>query len=264
MRFALEGDLVIVINAMLVGKYGCWRPARRRAQEGSARAGPGAGASRAARSCTTWTTSAWARSTWRAPPTRSRSRSTASWASTCCRRRSRARRSARSSRKRRDQVRMFLMDKRALASIGNAYADEILFAAGIHPKTFCNKLTPAEADALYAAIPSVLRRRDRRDRAPRPADRREGARLPVGARARRQAVPALRHQDPRGARRRRRRLLLPDVPARRRASCSSTGASCPRGGPQSATRRAGGKGRRGGGRRRSANRRPPTIGIVTR
>ncbi len=60
-------------------------------------------------------------------------------------------------RKRRDQARMFLMDKRALASIGNAYADEILFAAGIHPKTFCNKLTPAEADALYAAIPSVLR-----------------------------------------------------------------------------------------------------------
>ncbi len=60
-------------------------------------------------------------------------------------------------RKRRDQTRMFLMDKRALASIGNAYADEILFAAGIHPKTFCNKLGPAEADALYAAIPSVLR-----------------------------------------------------------------------------------------------------------
>jgi formamidopyrimidine-DNA glycosylase len=60
-------------------------------------------------------------------------------------------------RKRRDQTRMFLMDKRALASIGNAYADEILFEAGIHPKTFCNKLSPAEADALYAAIPSVLR-----------------------------------------------------------------------------------------------------------
>ena len=60
-------------------------------------------------------------------------------------------------RKRRDQTRMFLMDKRALASIGNAYADEILFAAGIHPKTFCNKLSPAGADALYTAIPSVLR-----------------------------------------------------------------------------------------------------------
>jgi formamidopyrimidine-DNA glycosylase len=51
---------------------------------------------------------------------------------------------------------MFLMDKRALASIGNAYADEILFAARIHPKTFCPKLAPAEADALFATIPRVL------------------------------------------------------------------------------------------------------------
>jgi formamidopyrimidine-DNA glycosylase len=58
--------------------------------------------------------------------------------------------------KRRDQVRRFVMDKSALASIGNAYADEILFAARLHPKTFCNKLAPAEIDALYAAIPRVL------------------------------------------------------------------------------------------------------------
>jgi formamidopyrimidine-DNA glycosylase len=58
--------------------------------------------------------------------------------------------------KRRDQVRPFLMDKRALSSIGNAYADEILFAAGIHPKTFCRKLEPAAVDALYTAIGRVL------------------------------------------------------------------------------------------------------------
>ena len=58
--------------------------------------------------------------------------------------------------RRRDQVRAFLMDKRALASIGNAYADEILFAARIHPKTFCPKLAPPEIDALYEAIPRVL------------------------------------------------------------------------------------------------------------
>ena len=58
--------------------------------------------------------------------------------------------------RRRDQVRAFVMDKRALASIGNAYADEILFAAGIHPKTFCNKLAPADIDALHAAIGRVL------------------------------------------------------------------------------------------------------------
>ncbi len=59
--------------------------------------------------------------------------------------------------RRRDQARMFLMDKSALASIGNAYADEVLFAARIHPKTFCNKLAPAEIDALFAAVGDVLR-----------------------------------------------------------------------------------------------------------
>ena len=59
--------------------------------------------------------------------------------------------------KRRDQVRNFLMDKAALASIGNAYADEILFAAGIHPKTFCYQLLPAAVATLFNAIHSVLR-----------------------------------------------------------------------------------------------------------
>jgi formamidopyrimidine-DNA glycosylase len=58
--------------------------------------------------------------------------------------------------KRRDQVRAFLMDKKALASIGNAYADEILFAAKIHPKTFCNKLDTEAKGALYESIGRVL------------------------------------------------------------------------------------------------------------
>jgi formamidopyrimidine-DNA glycosylase len=58
--------------------------------------------------------------------------------------------------RRRDQVRAFLMDKRALASLGNAYADEVLFAARLHPKTFCNKLDQAAVDALFSAIGTVL------------------------------------------------------------------------------------------------------------
>jgi formamidopyrimidine-DNA glycosylase len=61
------------------------------------------------------------------------------------------------ARKRRDQVRMFLMDKAALASIGNAYADEILFAARIHPKTFVRSLNAEELARLFAAVTSVLR-----------------------------------------------------------------------------------------------------------
>src|SRR5208283_98384 len=57
---------------------------------------------------------------------------------------------------RRDQVRQFLLDKTALASIGNAYADEILFAARLHPKTFCHKLQADEVDRLFAAIRDTL------------------------------------------------------------------------------------------------------------
>jgi formamidopyrimidine-DNA glycosylase len=57
---------------------------------------------------------------------------------------------------RRDQVRVFLLDKRALDSIGNAYADEILFEAGIHPKTWCRSLGHDDAARLHAAIVSVM------------------------------------------------------------------------------------------------------------
>jgi formamidopyrimidine-DNA glycosylase len=59
-------------------------------------------------------------------------------------------------RGRRDQVRQFLLDKTALASIGNAYADEILFAARIHPKTFCHQLGPEQVDVLFGAIGRTL------------------------------------------------------------------------------------------------------------
>ncbi len=57
---------------------------------------------------------------------------------------------------RRHQARVFLMDHGALSSIGNAYADEILFAAGIHPKTTCNTLSVDQQRKLYESITSVL------------------------------------------------------------------------------------------------------------
>jgi formamidopyrimidine-DNA glycosylase len=59
-------------------------------------------------------------------------------------------------RGRRQQARVFLMDQAALSAIGNAYADEILFAAGIHPKTPCSSLDAAEKRRLYEAVRSVL------------------------------------------------------------------------------------------------------------
>jgi formamidopyrimidine-DNA glycosylase len=72
---------------------------------------------------------------------------------------------------RRDQVRVFVMDQSALSAIGNAYADEILFAAGIHPKTPCRRLDREQRGRLYEAIRSVIAWGiDEVDRAARPLD----------------------------------------------------------------------------------------------
>ena len=57
---------------------------------------------------------------------------------------------------RRHQARVFIMDQAALSAIGNAYADEILFEAGIHPKTSCHSLTAQERRKLYDSIRSVI------------------------------------------------------------------------------------------------------------
>ncbi len=60
------------------------------------------------------------------------------------------------ARKRRDQVKVFLMDKSALDAMGNAYADEVLWAAQLHPKTMVRSLDDAQLDVLHDAIVSVL------------------------------------------------------------------------------------------------------------
>lgn len=61
------------------------------------------------------------------------------------------------ARKRRDQAKVFLMDKAALDAFGNAYADEALFAAGVHPKTPVRALSDDELDALHDALVATLR-----------------------------------------------------------------------------------------------------------
>lgn len=58
--------------------------------------------------------------------------------------------------RRRDQVKVFLLDKSALDCLGNAYADEVLWAAGIHPKRLARGLGAEELDRLHRAIPEVL------------------------------------------------------------------------------------------------------------
>ncbi len=58
--------------------------------------------------------------------------------------------------RRRDQVKVFLMDKSALDAMGNAYADEVLFEAKLHPKTMVRSLSDVELDRLHDAIVKVL------------------------------------------------------------------------------------------------------------
>lgn len=60
------------------------------------------------------------------------------------------------AKKRRDQAKVFLMDKSALDFFGNAYADEALFEARIHPKAFVRTLDDASLAALHAAIVKTL------------------------------------------------------------------------------------------------------------
>jgi formamidopyrimidine-DNA glycosylase len=60
------------------------------------------------------------------------------------------------ARQRRDQVKVFLMDKTALDAMGNAYADEVLWAARLHPKRMARTLTDEEVDRLHDAIVDVL------------------------------------------------------------------------------------------------------------
>ncbi len=53
-------------------------------------------------------------------------------------------------------IKPLLLNQALLAGLGNIYADEVLFLAGLHPLRKANILSPAEAERLYAAIREVL------------------------------------------------------------------------------------------------------------
>ena len=59
-------------------------------------------------------------------------------------------------RSRRTAVKAFLLDQRVVAGIGNIYADEICFRAGVRPLRRTEKVTRREAAALGTAILEVL------------------------------------------------------------------------------------------------------------
>lgn len=56
----------------------------------------------------------------------------------------------------RSAIKSILLDQKRLAGIGNAYAHDILFHARIHPLRTAGSLSPAEVEALFAAMVEVL------------------------------------------------------------------------------------------------------------
>jgi formamidopyrimidine-DNA glycosylase len=65
---------------------------------------------------------------------------------------------AKRSKATRRELRNMLMDDEFIAGIGNAYADEILWAAKLHPKRRVATLDPGELDRLRGALHATLER----------------------------------------------------------------------------------------------------------
>lgn len=62
------------------------------------------------------------------------------------------------SRKRKIAVKQFIMDNHVVVGVGNIYANESLFSAGVHPQRAANEVELAEYLALTAEIKKVLAR----------------------------------------------------------------------------------------------------------
>ena len=62
----------------------------------------------------------------------------------------------RTTRSRRAAIKLVLMDNHVVTGVGNIYANEALFRAGIHPATRANRLSKARLDRLVGAVRDVL------------------------------------------------------------------------------------------------------------
>ncbi len=62
----------------------------------------------------------------------------------------------RQARGRRAAIKTFVMDSRVVAGVGNIYASEALFRAGIRPSLAAGRVSRARMDALVASIRDVL------------------------------------------------------------------------------------------------------------
>lgn len=60
------------------------------------------------------------------------------------------------AQKRKGAIKSFLLNQKYISGIGNIYADEALFLAGIHPQRPANMLTETECRKLAAAVNEVI------------------------------------------------------------------------------------------------------------
>jgi formamidopyrimidine-DNA glycosylase len=60
------------------------------------------------------------------------------------------------ARRRKAAVKLFLMDQRIVVGVGNIYASEALFRAGVRPRRAAGRVRPAEWERIAAAIRAVL------------------------------------------------------------------------------------------------------------
>ena len=61
------------------------------------------------------------------------------------------------SRKRKTTIKQFIMDAKVVVGVGNIYASESLFLAGINPKRLAGKITKKNAQDLTKAIKQILK-----------------------------------------------------------------------------------------------------------
>ncbi|HXH50612.1 MAG TPA: bifunctional DNA-formamidopyrimidine glycosylase/DNA-(apurinic or apyrimidinic site) lyase [Terriglobia bacterium] len=61
-------------------------------------------------------------------------------------------------RGRRGAIKSWLLNQQGVSGLGNIYADEALFEAGIHPLAQPDRVSPASAQRLYRAVRKVLKR----------------------------------------------------------------------------------------------------------
>jgi formamidopyrimidine-DNA glycosylase len=59
-------------------------------------------------------------------------------------------------KRRNTAIKALLLNQRVVSGIGNIYADEILFASGVHPKARCNRISKPRAQRIFTEMKRIL------------------------------------------------------------------------------------------------------------